>query len=133
MIPESERLKEDTEFVEQTRKAKPKGKQVFLQKFHHKGAFYADSDIHKKHDYTAPTEGTLTKMELLPAVMQVRDFGKMSRTKWTHLVKEPEFCFFLPNRQIRTRRCAMQDGVRRTPAGLIKLKRDASHAESEVT
>ncbi|OAV88528.1 hypothetical protein, variant [Puccinia triticina 1-1 BBBD Race 1] len=93
MIPESERLKEDTEFAEQTRKAKPKGKQVFLQKFHHKGAFYADSDIHKKHDYTAPTEGTLTKMELLPAVMQVRDFGKMSRTKWTHLVKEDTTSF----------------------------------------
>jgi microfibrillar-associated protein 1 len=40
MRPESERLKEDLEFAEKTRKAKPKGKQVFLQKFHHKGAFY---------------------------------------------------------------------------------------------
>ncbi|PLW37543.1 hypothetical protein PCASD_10265 [Puccinia coronata f. sp. avenae] len=93
MMPESERLKEDLEYAEKTRKAKPKGKQVFLQKYHHKGAFYADSDIHKKHDYTAPTEGTFTKMELLPAVMQVRDFGKMSRTKWTHLVKEDTTSF----------------------------------------
>ncbi|EFP91164.1 uncharacterized protein PGTG_16909 [Puccinia graminis f. sp. tritici CRL 75-36-700-3] len=93
MMPESERLKEDLEFAEKTRKAKPKGKQVFLQKFHHKGAFYTDSDIHKKHDFTAPTEGTFTKMELLPAVMQVRDFGKMSRTKWTHLVKEDTTSF----------------------------------------
>ncbi|KAI9601752.1 hypothetical protein KEM48_000856 [Puccinia striiformis f. sp. tritici PST-130] len=88
LIPESERLKEDTQYADQTRKSKPKGTQVFLQKYHHKGAFYADSDIHTKHDYTAPTEGTFTKMELLPEVMQVRDFGKMSRTKWTHLSKE---------------------------------------------
>jgi len=93
MMPESERLKEDLEYAEKTRKAKPKGKQVFLQKYHHKGAFYADSDILKKHDYTAPTEGTFTKMELLPAVMQVRDFGKMSRTKWTHLAKEDTTSF----------------------------------------
>jgi len=92
-MPESERLKEDLEYAEKTRKAKPKGKQVFLQKYHHKGAFYADSDILKKHDYTAPTEGTFTKMELLPAVMQVRDFGKMSRTKWTHLAKEDTTSF----------------------------------------
>jgi hypothetical protein len=41
MMPESERLKEDLEYAEKTRKAKPKGKQVFLQKYHHKGAFYA--------------------------------------------------------------------------------------------
>ncbi|KAI9600879.1 hypothetical protein H4Q26_000673 [Puccinia striiformis f. sp. tritici PST-130] len=88
LIPESEQLKEDTQYADQTRKSKPKGTQVFLQKYHHKGAFYADSDIHTKHDYTAPTEGTFTKMELLPEVMQVRDFGKMSRTKWTHLSKE---------------------------------------------
>ncbi|KNF06308.1 hypothetical protein PSTG_00814 [Puccinia striiformis f. sp. tritici PST-78] len=60
----------------------------FLQKYHHKGAFYADSDIQTKHDYTAPTKGRFTKMELLPQAMQVRDFGKMSKTKWTHLSKE---------------------------------------------
>ncbi|POV98333.1 hypothetical protein PSHT_14072, partial [Puccinia striiformis] len=56
--------------------------------YHHKGAFYADSDIQTKHDYTAPTKGRFTKMELLPQAMQVRDFGKMSKTKWTHLSKE---------------------------------------------
>lgn len=93
MIPESERLKQDLEYAEQTRKAKPRGKQAFLQKYHHKGAFYADSEILKKHDFSAPTEGTFTKMELLPSVMQVRDFGKMSRSKWTHLAKEDTTSF----------------------------------------
>ncbi|MBW0516273.1 hypothetical protein O181_055988 [Austropuccinia psidii MF-1] len=93
MIPESQRLKEDLEYAQQTRKAKSKGKQAFLQKYHHKGVFYADSDILKKYDFSAPTEGTLTKIELLPKVMQVRDFGKMSRTKWTHLVNEDTTSF----------------------------------------
>ncbi|POW05834.1 hypothetical protein PSTT_09393 [Puccinia striiformis] len=77
LIPESERLKEDILYADQTRKSKLKGTQ--------------DSDIQTKHDYTAPTKGRFTKMELLPQAMQVRDFGKMSKTKWTHLSKE-SFC-----------------------------------------
>lgn len=108
-LPESVRLHEDLANAEKSRSEKPKGQRAFLQKYHHKGAFYTvsyllfllclhaqrrwipplkDSDILKKHDYSAPTAGTITNMESLPEAMQVRDFGKMSRTKWTHLSKE---------------------------------------------
>jgi hypothetical protein len=98
-----------------------------------------DSDIHKKHDYTAPTEGTFTKMELLPAVMQVRDFGKMSRTKWTHLVKEVHrhhMGVVVPHdfsadshiidQQHRTPHPSMRAGARRTQGGRRRAKRDVS-------
>ncbi|KAI8452043.1 splicing factor, Prp19-binding domain-containing protein [Phakopsora pachyrhizi] len=88
LIPEEQRLKEDLERAQRSRESKPKIKQAFLQKYHHKGVFYTDSEVLKKIDSSLPTESTNRRMELLPAVMQVRDFGKMSRTKWTHLVKE---------------------------------------------
>ena len=39
-LPEEQRLKEDLERAEQSRKEKPKGKQKFLQKYWHKGAFH---------------------------------------------------------------------------------------------
>ncbi|KAG0150045.1 hypothetical protein CROQUDRAFT_668923 [Cronartium quercuum f. sp. fusiforme G11] len=87
-LPESERLEDDIKFANSTRQSKPKGQRAFLQKYHHKGAFYTDAEILKKHDYTAPTESTTKRMDLLPESMQVRDFGKMSRTKWTHLSNE---------------------------------------------
>ena len=38
-LPEEQRLKEDLEHAQQSRDAKPKGKQKFLQKYWHKGAF----------------------------------------------------------------------------------------------
>lgn len=80
-------MQEDLEHAKQTRDAKPKGKQAFLQKFWHKGAFHQDETILKKHDYTEKTESTVD-VSLLPKVMQVRDFGKRSRTKYTHLVDQ---------------------------------------------
>ena len=40
-----------------------------------------------RHDYTQATESTVD-VTLLPKVMQVRDFGKRSRTKYTHLVDQ---------------------------------------------
>ena len=39
-LPEEQRLKEDMENAKRTRDEKPKGKQMFLQKYWHKGAFY---------------------------------------------------------------------------------------------
>lgn len=86
-LPEEERLKEDLERAKQLREEKPKGSQKFLQKYFHKGAFYADQDILRR-DYTEATSNEVRHKELLPEVMQVRDFGKRSRTKWTHLANE---------------------------------------------
>lgn len=40
-----------------------------------------------ERDYTAPTPD-MPNVQLLPEVMQVRDFGKRSQTKWKHLAAE---------------------------------------------
>lgn len=45
-LPEGLRLKEDTERAQKSRADKPKGAQVFMQKYHHKGAFYTVSFVH---------------------------------------------------------------------------------------
>ena len=90
-LPEALRLKEDTERAAALRAAKTAQKAAgggpnFLQKYHHKGAFYADDEVLQRYDYSAPTEGEVHRdMSSLPKVMQVRNFGKMSRTKYTHL------------------------------------------------
>jgi microfibrillar-associated protein 1 len=63
----------------------------FLQKYYHKGAFYHDEykDIHNKNDWATPTgEDAYTDRTILPRVMQVKNFGKASRTKYTHLSNE---------------------------------------------
>ncbi|OBZ78850.1 hypothetical protein A0H81_00083 [Grifola frondosa] len=86
-LPEEQRLKEDMERAEQLRKEKPKGQQKFLQKYWHKGAFHQDEEILTRHDYTEATESTID-VSLLPQVMQVKNFGKRSRTKYTHLLDQ---------------------------------------------
>lgn len=82
-LPEAQRLKEDLAYARQTRQEKQRGSQGFLQKYHHKGAFYQDMDILQR-DYTQQTESTVNKAAL-PKIMQVRDFGKRSRSKWTYV------------------------------------------------
>lgn len=86
-LPEAQRLQEDLEHAKASRESKPKGSQKFLQKYWHKGAFHQDDEVLTKHDYTAATESTVD-VSMLPSVMQVRDFGKRSRTKYTHLVDQ---------------------------------------------
>ena len=39
-LPEEQRMKEDLEHAKKLREEKPKGRQVFLQKYWHKGAFH---------------------------------------------------------------------------------------------
>ncbi|KAG6814427.1 hypothetical protein H0H92_007430 [Tricholoma furcatifolium] len=86
-MPEEQRMKEDVERANKLREEKPKGQQKFLQKYWHKGAFHQDEEILKKHDFTAPTESAVD-VSMLPQVMQVKNFGKRSRTKYTHLVDQ---------------------------------------------
>ncbi|KAJ3758573.1 splicing factor, Prp19-binding domain-containing protein, partial [Lentinula raphanica] len=84
-MPEEQRLREDLERAQKLREEKPKGQQKFLQKYWHKGAFH--QEILKRHDFTEATESTVD-VSLLPKVMQVKNFGKRSRTKYTHLLDQ---------------------------------------------
>ncbi|RXK40951.1 hypothetical protein M231_01799 [Tremella mesenterica] len=84
-MPEEQRLKEDLEYAEATR-AKEKGQMGFLQKYYHRGAFHLDDDLLNR-DYTLATENAVD-MSMLPKVLQVRDYGKMSRSKYTHLADQ---------------------------------------------
>ncbi|KZV74757.1 hypothetical protein PENSPDRAFT_601073 [Peniophora sp. CONT] len=86
-LPEAQRMAEDLEHAEKLRSEKPKGQQKFLQKYWHKGAFHQDEEILKRHDFTEATESTVD-VSALPAVMQVRNFGKRGRTKYTHLIDQ---------------------------------------------
>lgn len=91
-LTDEERQKEDEADGKFQPKEKPKMK--FLQKYYHKGVFYMDmgsikeaSDVRTK-DYISPTLGDHVDKEKLPQIMQVKNFGKRGRTKYTHLVDQ---------------------------------------------
>ena len=67
---------------------KERKKQKFLQKYYHEGAFFQDDEIFqsKSRDFTAPTGGDKQDISILPKIMQVKNFGRSGRTKYTHLV-----------------------------------------------
>jgi microfibrillar-associated protein 1 len=72
----------------------------FLQKYYHKGAFFQSEaeykgedaplvgNLKEKYDFSMPTGEDVFDRNLLPSVMKVRNFGKRSRSKWTHLAQE---------------------------------------------
>lgn len=78
--------------------AHPKPKMKFMQKYYHKGAFFqanpddragtASRDDIFSRDFSAPTGEDKLNKTILPKIMQVKDFGRSGRTKWTHLVNE---------------------------------------------
>lgn len=86
-MPEDVRMAEDLAYAEETR-TREKGEMGFLQKYYHKGAFVQDeNDELFNRNYLAAAESEVDK-SALPEIMQVRDFGKRSRTKYKHLTAE---------------------------------------------
>ncbi|GMK57222.1 hypothetical protein CspeluHIS016_0400560 [Cutaneotrichosporon spelunceum] len=86
-MPEDIRMAEDMAYAEASR-TKEKPQMGFLQKYYHKGAFHQDEDDELLgRDYTAATESQVD-MAALPKILQVRDYGKASRSKYTHLTDQ---------------------------------------------
>merc|ERR1712043_158192 len=74
-----------------------KGKYKFMQKYYHRGAFYLEDeeDVFKRDVSHATLEDKFDKT-VLPKVMQVKNFGRSGRTKYTHLVDQDTTAFDSP-------------------------------------
>lgn len=90
-MSEEQRMAELAKREEGIGKKKERVKLKFMQKYHHKGAFYQDDDAEiLKRDTSEATGEDHFDKAAMPKVMQVKSgmFGKMSQTKYTHLVDE---------------------------------------------
>ena len=91
---EARRLMSDAEIRAQNpeRFTKDRSKMNFLQKSYHKGSFFQDelqkTATEKGWDWNAATGEDRIDKKILPSVMQVKNFGRKGRTKYTHLADQ---------------------------------------------
>lgn len=88
-LTEAERREELRRHPKVVTNAAPKGKYRYLQKYYHRGAFYLDGqESVLARDVAQPTLEDKFDKTVLPKVMQVKNFGRAGRTKYTHLVDQ---------------------------------------------
>ncbi|KAH9117877.1 hypothetical protein LEN26_012382 [Aphanomyces euteiches] len=117
-MTDEEREKEDLALGKLKEKEKKKWK--FLQKYYHKGAFYVDdksikseNDV-RRREADEPTLEDKLNRENLPAIMQVKNFGKSGRTKYTHLTDQDTTDFITPlkNDELRAQYASKLSGLK---------------------